>query len=787
LALPEAPQRYAPGVSGQTGLFPETQPPEGAGFARVAPERGIDRPEGLTYRIPAEMADLQPGERVRVPLGSGGRSAFGVVVTIDDAGAIDPRRIKPIERRTGVRIPGVVLDLGRWIAAYYCCPLGMTLHAMTPAAVKKGTGLVRSVALEPSGAEPIVDLPPKTRAAWERIRAMAPTDFPLAPRALASAVGATSRAPLTRLVRLGLLREVQVSRVRSSGWAQGTTGEAPAPPSLTPAQRKVVDDVGASLGAFGVHVLRGVTGSGKTEVYLHLIERVLEQGRCAIVLVPEISLTPQASTRYTGRFGADRVAILHSGLSAAQRNSAWSRIASGGARVAIGARSAIFSPFEAANGAPVGLIVVDEEHDSAYKQEDQPRYHARDVAVRRAQLEGCPVLLGSATPSLESWRNARLGRAALHELPARVGGAMLPRVKVVDLRDEMRRVSDPHLRDALLGPTLLGALADALGAGGQAILLLNRRGFASHIRCADINCGWVMQCDHCDASMVAHRGKSLPPGGVVRCHHCDAAQKVPTKCPICAKGIVLLGAGSQRVEQELPRIFPDLVEGQTLLRMDSDTMRSARHYFESLERFERGEIRVLVGTQVLAKGLDFPNVSLVGVVSADTALALPDFRATERTFQLVSQVAGRSGRAAGRPGLVVVQTVHPAQPAIRLAARHDYTTFADAELAIRERAGLPPVTRMARIVCRDEDAQVATDRAEQIALALRALDSAERLEVHGPAPCALGRVNERYRVGVELVAPSAAGVQRALAAVRAQGLVRSDSSTAVDVDPITLL
>jgi len=775
-------------VTDQSGLFPDDAAPEGAGFARVAPERGIDRPEGLTYRIPGAMADLATGERVRVPLGSGGRSAFGVVVRIGDAGDVDPRRIKPIEQRTGVRIPPSVLELGRWIAGYYCCPLGMTLSAMTPAAVKRRTGLVRTVALEPSGAEPIVDLPPKTRAAWERICAMPPTAFPLAPRALATSAGATSRAPINRLLRLGLLREVQQTSVRSSAWAQSAPADAPAPPEPTPAQSRVIEMVGAALGSFSVHLLRGVTGSGKTEVYLRLIERVLEQGRCAMVLVPEISLTPQAATRYTGRFGADRVVVLHSGLSAAQRNAAWSRIASGGARVAIGARSAVFAPFDAERDAPLGLIVVDEEHDGAYKQEDQPRYHARDVAVRRAQLEGCPVLLGSATPSLESWSNARRGRAALHELPERVGGALLPRVKIVDLREELRRVPDRALRDAMLGPTLLGALADTLGAGGQAILLLNRRGFASHIRCGDINCGWVMQCERCDASMVAHRNRSLPPGGVVRCHHCDAAQRVPTKCPICGKGVALLGAGSQRVEQELPRIFPELVEGETLLRMDSDTMRSARHYFESLDRFERGDIRVLVGTQVLAKGLDYPNVALVGVVSADTALSLPDFRATERTFQLVSQVAGRTGRAAGRPGLVIVQTVHPDQPAIRLASRHDYTRFADEELRIRERAGLPPATRMARIICRDENAQLAAERAERITGALRTLRAeGERIEVHGPAPCALGRINDRYRVGVEVVAPTAAGVQRALARVRADGLVRSDIHTVVDVDPVTLL
>jgi len=775
-------------VSGTNGLFPEDVEAAVAGYAQVAPERGIDRPEGLTYRIPAGMSDLQPGERVRIPLGSGGRSAFGVVVSLGGAGAVDPGRIKPIERRTGVRLPSIVLELGRWIASYYCCPLGMTLHALTPAAVKKGTGLVRSVALAPTGAEPIVPLPDKTRQAWEGVRRIPATDFPLAPRALAKAVGASNRSPLNRLVRLGLLREVQVSQVRSGAWAQAHAPDAGRPPTPTAAQRRVVEQIASSLDGFGVHLLRGVTGSGKTEVYLRVIERVLERGGCAIVLVPEISLTPQAAARYTARFGPERVAVLHSGLSAAQRNSAWSRIASGAARVALGARSAVFAPFDASAGAPVGVIVVDEEHDAAYKQADQPRYHARDVAIRRAQMEGCPVALGSATPSLESWSNAQSGRATLHELPERVGGIAMPRVRIVDLREETPLMRDRGLRDALLGPTLLGALSDALDSGGQAILLLNRRGFASHIRCADMRCGWVMQCERCDASMVVHRSRGLPPGGVVRCHHCEAAQRVPRRCPVCAKGVVLLGAGSQRVEQELPRVLPSLVLGETLLRMDSDAMRSARDYFDALDRFERGEARVLVGTQMLAKGLDYPNVSLVGVVSADTALSLPDFRAAERTFQLVSQVAGRCGRTAQRPGLVIVQTVHPEQPAIRLASRHDYRAFAEDELRIRRVAGLPPATRMARIVCRDEEAQKASDRAAAIASALRADSHGEQgLIVHGPAPCAMSRINDRHRFSVEIIAPTAVGVQRALARVRSTGLVRSDAHTAVDVDPVSLL
>ncbi len=513
---------------------------------------------------------------------------------------------------------------------------------------------------------------------------------------------------------------------------------------------------------------------------------VVERGECAIVLVPEISLTPQTSARFLARFKGVGVAVLHSGLTEAQRRDQWSRVASGACRIVVGARSAIFAPFRGR----LGAIIVDEEHDDSYKQDQAPRYHARDVAIKRAQIDACPVVLGSATPSLESWRNALDGRHTLHELPERVGGVQLPKVEIVDLVEERRARpwTDRHVR--LLGPRLEKAVGETLSAGGQAILLLNRRGFANYICCPDARCGWVMMCAHCDAAMVLHLSRTLPKG-TVRCHHCLAEQQLPDHCPQCERRVNTFGLGTQRVEAELARLFPSLIEGETMLRVDSDTMRTGRDYFRVLDRFAKGEARVLLGTQMLAKGHDFPGVKLVGVIHADTALHMPDFRAAERTFQLVSQVAGRAGRPAdgATQGRVIVQTMNPLAAPIQFAAAHDYRGFARAELAIRQEANLPPYGRMSRVVVRDEDQGDAMAHARDVAQALRNAQSTLNLpaRIRGPFPCALSRVAGQHRIAIELLAQSAGAVQQLLTLCRNQGLLKSDTHTAVDVDPVALL
>jgi primosomal protein N' (replication factor Y) len=776
-------------MRGPSLFKPDEAPPatHAGPFVRIALERGLDHPDGLVYASPGGAATPGIGARVEAPLGRGNTPTAGYVIEVlrDAASAgIDPARIKPMTRALGGGLPPDLVELARWMARYYCCPIGMVFASMTPAAVRKGIGVVKRKMLEPTpDARRIATttpLPPTAADAWAKLEPIIDNAalWPIDPRDLARSVGATTLGPVNRLVRAGLLQEITREVVRAA-WEDQPIYEAPRF-DLSDEQQTALDAVESTFDRFAVHLLHGVTGSGKTEVYLAAIEQVLARGESAIVLVPEISLTPQTAGRFLSRFGAQGVAVLHSGLTQAQRNQQWSAVASGAARVIVGARSAIFAP----TPGKVGLIVVDEEHDTSYKQDQLPRYHARDVAIKRAQIEGRPVLLGSATPSLESFHNATEGRFTLSTMLTRPGGMRLPRVIVVDLVEERRKRpwTERHVR--LLGPTLEGALRKTLADGAQAILLLNRRGFANYICCPDHRCGWVLTCDDCDATMVFHKDRRLERGGTVRCHHCLAEKLLPASCPMCEKKASVFGLGTQRVEEELARELPELIPGDTLLRLDGDTMRAGRDYFHALERFRSGTARVLLGTQMVAKGLDFPGVRLVGVVHADTAINMPDFRAAERTFQLVSQVAGRAGRS-GTPGVVIVQTLEPNSPAIRHAARHDYEGFAREELAQRREAALPPTTRMARIVVRDEDYTAASARAADLEAALRA--HAATVFARGPMPCPLSRLAGKHRIAIELTAQRASDLQVALTALRNLGLVKSDEATAVDVDPVAML
>jgi primosomal protein N' (replication factor Y) len=772
-------------------------------LAQVAVERSVDRyPDGLTYAVPARLADRRAGERVRVPLGRGDAPVEGIVVRTMEPGAepgIPAARLKFVEARSSAAppMPPQLVELARWISAYYVCPVGMTLAAMTPAAVKRGTGTVTRA---------FVDLAPgwesalaaakrasaQQRAAVEALRATPAGERPVELRALRERAGLGTDEPVKRLAAAGIVTIERRSGVEASWRAERVLADAE--PELTAAQRTAVDAVGASIGAgFSQHLLFGVTGAGKTEVYMRLIRRALDAGRTALVLVPEIALTPQTGGRLLARFPGERVAILHSGLTAAQRNQQWGLVASGQVRLVMGARSAVFAPVPDGR---LGLVVVDEEHDSSYKQDQMPRYHGRDVAIRRAQLAGCPVLLGSATPSLESWFNATERKAsALHVLRERAPGLRLPKVEVVDFAEERRRFPDQRVH--LMGPTLAGAVQATLDSGGQVLILLNRRGYANYIACADARCGWLMRCDRCDAGMICHALPS-PAGGAaaryVRCHHCLSEQRLPRECPQCGRGITVFGLGVQRVEEELSRLHPSLVAGDTMLRIDADSMQDADDFHDALGRFGRGEVRLLVGTQMIAKGLDFPGVRLVGVVNADTALNLPDFRAAERTFQLVSQVSGRCGRGADA-GRAIVQTFQPGAPAIRLAAAHDYESFAAEELAMRRKFGLPPWTRMARAVVRDESEERAREDAESVARALAAEADRtnagrapeEQVRVNGPFPCPIARIADRWRMQVEVTAPTAAALGKFLTSARNGGLLRPGEAVAVDVDPVALM
>jgi primosomal protein N' (replication factor Y) len=796
----------------------------------VAVERGVDAyPEGLTYGVSASLAPLRAGQRVIVPLGRGDSATHGWVVrtleTSESAGIPDARLkcVRSVDPTT--TLPSQVMELARWMSAYYACPLGVALAGVLPAAVKKGVGRVDRVfvSLLPPGRDVVRALQSRARAkdarkggsrgaksevtgppaegvpssAPDRALAAPPRLSPsqkriletLTDRAdteiesseLLAAASVATRAPLKALISLGLVATTTRTHVEADWLEQAARIGASAAhlPELTPDQARVVGEIGATLArGFSQHLLFGVTGSGKTEVYLRLIRQCLDADRTALLLVPEISLTPQTAGRVLDRFPGERVAILHSALTAAQRNQQWTLVAEGKARVVVGARSAVFAPIP---DDALGLVLVDEEHDHSYKQDQAPRYHGRDLAIRRAQMAGCPIMLGSATPSLESWFNAVERRAStLHRLPTRAPGLITPKVEIIDFSQDVRRFRDRRVH--LLGERLAESLARVVSEDGQAILLLNRRGYANWISCS-ARCGWLMRCEHCDAGMVCHEG---PRARFVRCHHCLTEQRLPEKCPDCSARVTVFGLGTQKVEEELSRVHPALAVPGAVLRVDGDTMRSSRDLHEALGRFAIGEVRVLVGTQMIAKGLDFPNVRLVGVVNADTALNLPDFRASERTFQLVSQVAGRCGRGSSG-GRAIVQTFQPDAAAIRLAAAHDFEGFAAQELIARRRFGLPPFKRMARVVVRHESETHARAIAQRIRDSIERLPESAECAIRGPHPCPVARVADRFRMQVEVLAADAAALQRLITAARNAGAFPGGEVAAIDVDPTALL
>ena len=766
--------------------------PEDAVFVRVAVERALDRDEGLTYW---SDAPIEPGTLVRVPIGSSDTLVPGVVLDAGDATmlkGIDPGRVKGVARVETVRVRPLQLRLCRWIGEYYACPIGMVLAGAVPGAVRAQTGrrTVRVIGYAEPLPETLPKLPPAARDAWARINDLDPSALPMEKSALKRRLELRSIAPIHRLRDEGLLTESESSQIRVPSAFRVLEDDADAAaPELTDEQQGVVSGIERDLGSFANHLIHGVTGSGKTEVYVRLIERVLARGHRALVLVPEIGLTPQTAGRFVARFRDAWVAILHSGMSASARHAQWSLVDRGEAGVIIGARSALFAPID-----DLGLVVVDEEHDGSYKQDRAPRYHARDGAIMLAHMAGCPAVLGSATPSLESWANVDRKRSTLWTLSRRASGRPMPEVRIIDLTRErpasVRTDAGKRAAFPQIGPTLEHAIHDTLGRGEQIMLMLNRRGYASVVACANQSCEWLLRCDACDSSMVVHKSSVRTRRGsrFVRCHHCGAEQLIPDRCPLSGDAVVQIGAGTQRAEDEVMARFADrhaLELGNSLVRVDSDTMTGPRDYFETLDRFRRGEIRVMLGTQMIAKGLDFPNVTLVGVLSADTALAIPDFRAEERTFQLVAQVAGRAGRGQ-RPGLVLVQSVNPRSPAIQLAARHDSAAFARRELDIRQRSGLPPATRLARIIARDTDPRRAKSRAGAIAEALAAIAD-PRVTIAGPSECIMARIAEHTRWEIELSAPTAALLHHPINRLRAEGTLKPDASTVVDVDPLWML
>jgi primosomal protein N' (replication factor Y) (superfamily II helicase) len=738
------------------------------------------------YEVPDRHADpsrpeqlVQPGRRVSIPFGRGDRIVVGYCVELGT---------KPVGSRKLKSIAGVVdaqslltpamLRLTRWMADYYLSPWGQVLEAVLPAGVRGMAGLqkVKFLTAVDGALDKFKELKLRSPQQRKALELLAASERPLIQDELAAKVGCTA-APIRALIKQGLVEATSSRTFRSPlppGAGLGVRAEADAKlayqegarKDLNPDQQSALTTITAALDSSkpaGI-VLHGVTGSGKTEVYLQAIEHVASFGRQAIVLVPEISLTPQTVRRFRARF--DRVAVLHSHLTNVERNQHWTDIARGDVQVIVGARSAIFAP------APqLGLIVIDEEHETTFKQDSSPRYHARDVAWQRAQAEGIPMVLGSATPSLESWRRTQTGEFQLASLPKRVMNLPLPDVMTVDLRDPAQTKFG---RGAITRP-LHQAMTAALRDGGQVILLLNRRGFSTHIQCP--SCGFVLKCEHCDLALTFHRERAI-----ALCHYCDYEAKPPQACPDCKSPAIRYGGlGTQKLEAEVKARFPDSV----CARMDMDSMRKRGSHDTVLSAFHRGEIKILLGTQMIAKGLDFPNVTLVGVINADTALHLPDFRAAERTFQLVAQVAGRTGRGK-RGGRVLVQTLNPEHPAIVAAVRHDFPKFAAHELAVRQAAHYPPFTAMIRLVVRGPGEAPTRESAVHLGERLRkaaAAHAPNAARVLGPGAAPIARLRGEFRFQLQLQGPEVAAL-RTIVSEAVKGFTPPEQVRwAIDVDP----
>lgn len=777
-------------------LFASQEPPEpkGSHIVRVALASAADTE--FDYLVPDALWPVEVGRRVEVPFGRGNRPEVGFCVESDLApekafGAggrqVRLKRVAHVLDEKPLLGPEL-MDLARWIGDYYVCPLGQVLAAMVPGAVKRAAGVKkqRCVYLVASAEEIASELrsaKQKQIVSFLSERQALAADSAAEMEDLVAAVDCKTPT-VKRLAEKGIVK-IAMKKVLS---ALPVVPESMANPErvvvLNDDQQKGLEQIERQIesGRFGVTLLHGVTDSGKTELYIRAIETVLKKGKAAIVLLPEIALTAQTVQRFNARF--ERIAVMHSGLTAGQRNVQWQKIRAGETDVVIGARSAIFAPLP-----NLGIVVVDEEHEPSYKQDTVPRYHGRDVAIKRAQLASAHCILGSATPSLESLHNCKTKSSFTRvHLPKRVMDLPMPEMKLVDMRSR-DAVAD---RNDLMSRSLVEHLTATLERKEQAILLLNRRGYSNFVFCP--SCKHTLQCRNCDATLTFHKtkrptapmktvtGRHMDFGYAI-CHHCLAQTLVPRNCPVCGKAMTMIGLGSQRLEEELASRFPEA----RVRRVDSDSMGS-QDYYRLLKEFGQGRIDILAGTQILAKGLHFPNVTLVGVISADTCLYLPDFRSNERTFQLISQVAGRAGRSE-KHGTVFVQTYFPDQPTIKFALEQDFEGFVREEMKHREICTLPPLWRLATIVMRDET----FDRLENAANKMRArIDEVVahygvQVKIRGPMPAVISRIQRFHRLQIVIQAPTPAVIGKLFASLRAAPPIRPAVKIAVDIDPVNLL
>ncbi len=744
-------------------------------YVGVHPLAGFDKL--LHYRVPEALAaEVEVGSLVRVPILRTLR--LGLVAEIGAPKNFPLEKLKLVAQVV-YPFPALtpeLLELARWMAAYYAAPLDGVIEGMIPVAVRRGMALKQekllSVAARLAPAERA--LLAKKAPQQARLYAFLEPQFKPQPKGLVLARLAVGPAAAMALVRRGVLRE-ETRRVERIGFAEaGAEDELVAAQrlALNAEQQAAVDALAADAAkpGFGVTLLHGVTGSGKTEVYLRAIEAALQAGDGVIYLVPEVALTPQTVARLRARLAAltpaHRCVVWHSHLSEGERLDGWFALASGEARVVVGARSAVFAPVQ-----KLGLIVVDEEHEPAYKQDETPRYHGRDVAVMRAKLAQARCLLGSATPSLESYVNATSGRYRLLSLPNRVDGRQLPTIEIVDMRIEITR----QRGFSALSRLLVDAMQDRHAKREQTILFINRRGYSSSMLCK--SCGHVESCTHCSIAMTYHRMDET-----LRCHLCGDQHPAPARCPACgAPDIRWRGLGTQRVEEAVRRVLPRA----KLARLDADTMGRKNTFREILGDFRRGRIDILIGTQMIGKGLDFPNVTLVGLIDADLSMHVPDFRANERTFQLLVQVAGRAGRG-DRAGEVVVQTFNPQAAPIQFSRQADYAGFAAMELEQRRAFRYPPSRHIIHHLLRGPNPEKLKFFSEQWAKAVAAAFGS-RVEVRGPAPSAIEKIKDEYRWQLWYFTASVTKVIGELARLRAGFAWPDDIVQTLDVDPMSIM
>ena len=741
-------------------------------IARVALPIPVDEP--FDYRIPEELQrDVQPGTPVLVPFGPTRR--YGWVVEITDHSPHS--RLRSIE---GIVADGAVIDeelleLLRWTADYYLCGIGEVIESAMPKPVRqRKLRTIRWVRPSDQGIASLASAEPEAvgkPAALRRniLQHLHLHGHPMPVRRLVAECSA-SNSPVQTLQRHGLVEIFDALPpefgIPGDSRANQTPWENPAPFEPNPQQIDAIDRIHRSVeeNNYQTFLLHGITGSGKTEVYIRAVQKVLQLGRGALVLLPEIALTPQAVERFSERLGP--VAVLHSMLPSSERAAHYERLRRGEVRIALGARSAVFAPIP-----DLGLIVVDECHESSYKQENSPRYHARDVAVMRAHKLNVPCVLGSATPTMESLENVRRGRFERIRLDERANGRPLATIEIIDRRKETRSAGG----GGMLSRPLVDRIRDTLDRKEQVILFLNRRGFARNLLCPQ--CGHGFRCDQCDIPLTYHKSKARS-----QCNYCGEHKPIPSSCPGCQfTGIQQRSPGTERIEEALLTLFP----GVEIDRLDRDTVTSAGRMESILRRFRDGKTQILIGTQMVAKGHDIPGVTLVGVLDADIALALPDFRSAERTAQLLCQVAGRAGRG-DRPGRVVLQTRQPEHYALSCAAVQDLDQLLEQEDSVRRMLKYPPHGHLARLLCEDEDEQRARESAQALLEPMKKLQLAE-VQILGPAPAPLERLRGRYRQHILLKCVERMPLREVARAAVQQKPRWSSTRVTLDIDPQNLL